>query len=153
MSITTQLFNIRPTIFNTLISYIQHLELSIKSNEWDIFDKNCKRIELKDINLNSIINLGLGRKHNINPHETTIHYIKYNLDEDYILKEHHDSCKQTIIIYLNKDNTIYDEFYVDKKFIENSNWLYNGFIMGGRLKHSGIFRGTGKRNILCIFIN
>ena len=153
MTITTTLFNIRPTIFKALSSYIQHLDSTINTKEWDIFDKNCKRIELKDNNLNSIINSCLGRKYNMNPNETTIHYIKYNLDEDYILYEHHDSCKQTIIIYLNKDNTISDEFYVNNKFIENSNWKYNGFIMGGRLKHSGIFRGTGKRNILCIFIN
>ena len=152
MTVTTRLFNMRPTIFNNLRTYIQQLESSIKSNEWDIFDPNCKRIELKDSNLNSIINSGLGRKHIINPNETTIHYIKYNLDKDYILREHHDGCKHTIILYLNKDNTISDEFYVDNKLIENSNWEYNGFIMDGCLKHKGVFRGIGNRNILCIFI-
>lgn len=155
----TRLFNIRSEHFKTLKTCLLNIDLTInyveyvkKSTEWDIFDPQCKRIEIKNPNLNSIINSCLGKKYTINPDETTIHYIKYDINGSYTLDEHHDGCKQTIIIYLDKHKSIEDEFYVDNKLIDNSNWTYNGFIMDGKLNHKGIFRGNGIRNILCIFI-
>ena len=147
---TSSLFNLRPNQLNNINNYI----VSIKDLLWEIFDEDCKRCELENTkNLINILNENLGRNRYVNPECSTIHYINYDLEETYILHEHDDRCKQTIIIYLDKDPSIKDTFYVDNKLIDNSNWKYNGFIMDGHLKHRGVFEGYGKRNILCIFMN
>jgi len=147
---TFSLFNLRPNNLDNINCYLSNM----KDISWEIFDIDCKRVELENSpELIGIINDNLGRNRSINPKSSTIHYINYDLEERYILQEHKDGCKQTIIIYLDKDPSIKDTFYVDNKLIDNSDWKYNGFIMDGHLKHSGMFEGTGKRNILCIFIN
>ena len=147
---TSSLFNLRPNKLNNINRYLSN----IKDISWELFDIDCKRVELENTpELISILNENLGRTRYINPKSSTIHYINYDLEGNYILDEHKDGCKQTIIIYLDKDPSIKDTFYVDNKLIDNSYWKYNGFIMEGHLKHRGIFNGYGKRNILCIFMN
>lgn len=147
---TCSLFNLRPNNLDNINCYLSN----IKNISWETFDMDCKRVELKNTpELISILNENLGRNRSINPKYSTIHYIKYDLEGEYILEEHKDGCKQTIIIYLEKDSSIKDTFYLENKLIDNSDWKYNGFIMEGHLKHSGMFEGFGKRNILCIFMN
>ena len=147
---TSSLFNIRPNNLNNINNYL----CNMKNLSWEIFDVDCKRVELQNSKpLITLINNNLGRHRYINHKTSTIHYINYDLEGEYILHEHHDGCKQTIIIYLDKDPSIKDTFYVDNKLIDNTNWTYNGFIMDGHLKHRGVFKGYGTRNILCIFIN
>jgi hypothetical protein len=147
---TSSLFNIRPNQLNNISNYLR----GMKDLSWEVFDVDCKRVELQNtIQLMDILTNSLGRNKYINPECSTIHYVNYDIEGSYILDEHYDGCKQTIIIYLDKGPSIKDTFYVDNKLINNSNWKYNGFIMDGHLKHSGVFKGYGKRNILCIFMN
>jgi hypothetical protein len=147
---TSSLFNIRQSQLDNLKHHIKSMKLS----QWDIFDVDCKRHLLENTQLTiGIINDCLSKIHKIHTKNITIHYVKYDLEESYLLDEHNDGCKKTIIIYLEKDSSIKDTFYVNNKLVNNSNWAYNGFIMDGTLKHHGIFEGQGKRNILCIFIN
>jgi len=147
---TSSLFNLKPNKLNNINNYLR----AMKDLSWEVFDVDCKRVELENTkNLINILTENLGRNRYINPEFSTIHYVNYDIEGSYILGEHHDGCKQTIIIYLDKDPSIKDTFYVDNKLIDNSNWKYNGFIMDGHLKHRGVFEGYGKRNILCIFMN
>jgi len=147
---TSSLFNIRPTHINELNYYLDKLD----KLDWELFDADCKRVELESTNkLIEILNNGLGRNKRFDPKKSNIHYVKYDIEGSYILEEHNDGCRQTIIIYLDKDPSIKDIFYVDNKLVDNSNWTYNGFIMGGHLKHRGVFNGYGKREVLCIFMN
>ena len=147
---TSSLFNISQINLDNLKLHIKSMTLP----QWDIYDLDCKRHLLENTqNTIDTINDCLSRNQQIHTKNITIHYIKYDLEESYLLREHNDGCKKTIIIYLEKDRSIKDTFYVNNKLVNNSNWTYNGFIMDGTLKHHGIFEGYGKRNILCIFIN
>ena len=69
----------------------------------------------------------------------------------YNISEHKDSCKKTIIVYLEKDNTISDTFYVEGVEVKEQ-WKKKCLVMKNNPLHGGVIKGTGKREVLCIFI-
>jgi len=133
-------------------------KLSKLTNEWDKYDDNCYRNNInieKDV-IYSIINCQPNLK-NCNIDNYTTHYIKYNITEKYTIDEHVDSSDITIIVYLNKDENIRETFYVNnintKHNWRNNKYKYHSLIMWNNPKHKGTITGSGKRNILCFFIN
>ena len=85
------------------------------------------------------------------------HYITYNVDEVYSIDEHHDSAYATLVICLQKDEDIEDDFWVEDHKIEGR-WKYDGenyqaLLMLGCKSHHGILRGSGRRKVIAFFFN
>ena len=53
------------------------------------------------------------------------HYITYNVDEEYVIDEHDDNMYATLLIYLEKDEEMEDEFWVEDHKIEGR-WENDG---------------------------
>ena len=125
---------------------------------WDKYDDNCNR---GDINLNdsvidnilSFSNIKLKRTKK----EYTVHHVKYSINETpYIIDEHQDWCKLTLIVYIDKSPDIKDEFWVGNDRVEENVWLtsdttYKCLAFWGNAPHHGKIFGKGKRDILCFF--
>lgn len=77
-----------------------------------------------------------------------VYDIKYG---EYEIEEHIDTCENSYILYLNKDNEITDHFYVEKRKVLNM-WKGNKLLRFDSKKHHGKIYGNGKREVLCIFI-
>ena len=60
---------------------------------------------------------------------TILYRVKYNLknkdDEYYSIDEHQDSCKFTLIVYLEKSREIRDEFWVGNNKVNENVWTNN----------------------------
>ena len=149
----TCLMTIKETHLNDLKNAIKDLNLG--NNDWDSYDDGCKTATLnKSDTLIDSINRCLNPENKIqDKNNVTLHYIKYTIKELYEIQEHNDACQKTILIYLEKDPTIQDIFYVNGNLINNSKWLYRSLIMDGQLEHGGKFLGNGNRTILGIFVN
>lgn len=130
-----------------------------KLQEWEIYDKECKRknINIENKILNNILNIK-ELNNNINiKYNHVVQYIKYDLiNDEYHISKHYDNCKYTIIIYLNKTDNITDKFFIENKSITQNLWnqtdtTYTGLIFWGNALHEGYIYGNGTREILCIF--
>ena len=129
-----------------------------RPKKWEKFDHECKRanIKLDDNTLDKILSYS-GKNFLRNGDNYTIHRIKYNLKEgEYIIDEHQDSCKFTIIIYIEKSPEIKDDFWVGNSNIKENVWSkkeneYNCLIFWGNSPHKGKIYGKGNREILCFF--
>ena len=87
----------------------------------------------------------------------TVHYVKYSInDTPYIIDEHQDWCKFTLIVYLDKSPEVSDEFWVNDEKVEENVWVtndnnYKCLAFWGNAPHRGKVFGKGKRDILCFF--
>lgn len=129
--------------------------------EWEIYDDDCNRadIKLNDDVLDRILSLS-GTNLFRDEQKYTIHRVKYNIkskdDEFYSIDEHQDSCKFTLIVYLEKSQEIRDEFWVGNNKVNENVWANNEKIFKclafwGNAPHRGKIFGRGKRDILCFF--
>ena len=87
-------------------------------------------------------------------------YISYNIDKEHIIDTHSDYCDYTLIIYINKTNTIKDEFFIEEEkvndpwiYYKNNSKYYNLIIFNGYKSHNGIIKGLGKRDVIVIHFN
>ena len=131
-------------------------------SNWEKYDENCLRAKIKlvksDIKyLYELTNL----QFNINYNETVCHYIKYSINNKYSISKHKDYCKITIIVYLDKDPDIKEKFYIENNLLNINPWskntnTYGALVMWCKndegLLHQGELIGSGKRNILCLFL-
>ena len=126
--------------------------------KWEKYDDNCNRgdIKLDDSVLDNILSLSKTRLKR-SKKDYTVHHVKYSInDTPYIIEEHQDWCKFTIIVYLDKSPEVNDEFWVDDEKIEEDLWKtnetkYKCLVFWGNAPHHGKVFGKGKRNILCFF--
>ncbi len=144
----------------------QYIDQHFSSRKRSVFDHGCYMIEsfhkvatpcgfiiteeFKEILVQSLTRSG----YIINWGKTTVKYIIYNLNEvggKYSVENHKDNNKDTIILYLDKDESISDTFHIEGVKIKNR-WKKRGFIMLNRPVHGGTFKGSGLRKIICIFI-
>jgi hypothetical protein len=124
-------------------------------NNWEIYDDCCKRytLQLDDSTNINTINKVIKNSECVVNNDSVIHYIKYDINNGYKLNEHSDGTEKTIIIYLDMDYSLDDKFYVgDVEVSSRKRWEYGGLIMHNNALHSGEFTGSGKRDVLCIFI-
>ena len=89
----------------------------------------------------------------INKKNLTTHFIEYNINSIYEITKHNDNCDLTVIVYLNKDHTMKDTFYIcDKKFRkdkwETKDNSYSVLAFNGYDEHWGKLEGSGERTIL-----
>lgn len=125
---------------------------------WEKYDDNCNRgdIKLDDSVLDDILSLSK-TKLKRSKKDYTVHHVKYSInDTPYIIDEHQDWCKFTLIVYLDKSPAVSDEFWVDDEKIEEDFWQtnktkYKCLVFWGNSPHHGKVFGKGKRNILCFF--
>ena len=128
---------------------------------WETYDTECNRAEIKlnDNVLDRILSLS---KTNLFRDEKkyTTHRVKYSLKNEnnqyYSIDEHQDSCKFTLIVYLNKSPEVRDEFWVGNKKVNEDVWSKNEnkincLAFWGNSLHKGKIFGKGKRDILCFF--
>ena len=88
--------------------------------KWNKYDESCQRTTItippnivKDIYaFTDLPNTSINDQY-------LAHYIKYNITNEYQIDPHYDSCRVTIIIYLRKNKSIKDSFYVDNKRVDN----------------------------------
>ena len=85
------------------------------------------------------------------PDDTVIHYVIYDVKGFYKISQHRDNCKKTIIVYLEKDESITDTFYIENTELEGQ-WKKKCLVMKNNALHSGTLTGFGKREVLCLFI-
>ena len=132
--------------------------------KWEEYDQCCKRCTIK-IPFNiikkiyNLTNLSYPIKNN----NSTYHYIKYNINNNYTIAKHNDACKCTIIIYLNKNKSIKENFYIENNNVGNNLWSQNDNTYGclvmwsendnSGLEHYGDMIGNGDREILCLFLD
>ena len=125
---------------------------------WEKYDENCIRGDLKfnDNVIDSILSLSK-TKIKRTKKEYTVHHVKYSLNnKPYMIDEHQDWCKFTIIVYLDKSDEVTDEFWVENEKVKDDLWessdsTYKCLIFWGNVPHHGKVFGKGKRDILCIF--
>ena len=126
--------------------------------KWEKYDDNCNRgdIKLNDSVLDEILsfsNTELKRTQK----DLTVHHVKYSINNvPYIIDEHQDWCKFTLIVYLDKSSDIKDEFWVGDDRVEENVWstsntTYKCLAFWGNAPHHGKVFGKGKRDILCFF--
>ena len=132
--------------------------------EYYQFDNCCLQGEMKiDKDLVNKIYLTTGLKHNIKPENTKVNHTQYNIKNLYELEPHFDYCPISLIIYLNKDSTVEDKFWVDKKHVDEERWQpqpnhYTAMVMwslgknNSGTEHEGYFNGIGSREVLCFFL-
>ena len=129
--------------------------------KWETYDDECNRAEIKlnDNVLDRILSLS---KTNLFRDEKkyTTHRVKYSLKNEnqgfYSIDEHQDSCKFTLIVYLDKSPEVRDEFWVGNNQIEENLWsgnnnTYKCLSFWGNSLHKGKIFGKGHRDILCFF--
>lgn len=137
--------------------------------KWDTYDEQCKR---RDISLDTFEQILMFSgtdyvspknqlisstpKHVGNDKHFSVHHIMYNLTKSYDITQHEDNCNFTVIIYIDKDETISDSFWVNDNLVNENFWdpiegYYKALIFWGNANHKGIINGIGKREILCIF--
>ena len=90
-----------------------------------------------------------------------IRSIEYDFTEEkiYILEKHDDGCHVSIIIYIEKDSDIIDEFYIynNKIDVDKYGWEEGKALILNNDIHSGTFYHTSednkirKRKIIIIF--
>ena len=124
--------------------------------EWEKYDEEFTRgdIELdnyilQDILLHNEIKVPFNKDY-------TVHRGIYNVNNEYEIEQHVDSSKYTLIVYLDKDPNITDEFWVSHKKVQESFWSedkekYKCIIFWDNIPHKGNIFGKGKREILCFF--
>ena len=152
------------TTFHIPKSILRHI-LSKKYNNWEEYDLSCNRttIEIPFNTINKIYKLT-----NLNipifNNENTYHYIKYWIKNKYTISSHNDGCKSTILIYLKKNKSIKDTFYIDNKLVTEDVWSNNSDTYGALVmwnngkennigpEHYGQINGNGERDILCLFL-
>ena len=125
---------------------------------WEKYDDNCNRgdIKLNDSVLDEILSFSNTRLKRTKK-DYTIHHVKYSINNvPYIIDEHQDWCKFTLIVYLDKSPDIKDEFWVDDDRVEENVWstnntTYKCLAFWGNAPHRGKVFGKGKRDILCFF--
>ena len=126
--------------------------------KWEKYDDNCNRgdIKLNDKVLDRILSFSRTRLRR-SKKEYTVHHVKYNLNnKPYIIDEHQDWCKFTLIVYLDKSDEVTDEFWVGDDKVEDNLWnatdsTYKCLMFWGNAPHHGKVFGKGKRDILCFF--
>ena len=129
-----------------------------KNYEWEIYDDECRRRTLDNIASDDTIEkvLSLSGTNFISTGKT-VHHIKYTLKKNkYDITKHQDSCRFTVIIYLNKDNDVKDRFWVNNNEVKENLWnsdkgKYKAIIFWGNADHHGEILGNGNREILCFF--
>lgn len=78
------------------------------------FDNETTRLDISDCTnpeFQKFIAIFLQLAKISNNDKNTFHYVKYNVKNEYIIDQHHDSCENTIVIFLSKDNTIGNETF------------------------------------------
>ena len=131
--------------------------------KWDKYDEHCHRAEIKlpiDM-INNIYQL-TGLKYKIDVKQTLCHYVKYDVNSQYMIDKHDDHCKITVLIYLSKDDNIVDKFLIEDTLVNtNKCWnteknLYGCVCMWSDDEfgpvHSVEITGKGLREILCVFL-
>ena len=156
------------SIFHIPKSILRHV-LSKKYNNWEEYDSSCNRKKI-EIPFNTIqkifkltnLNIYKFRAELINK-DNTYHYIKYWIKNTYNISNHDDGCPITIIIYLKKDKSIKDQFYIENKLVTENVWSNNTDTYGALVMwninnsklgpdHYGHITGNGERDILCLFL-
>lgn len=141
-------------IFEIPKNIIPNLE---NENKWEKFDEECNRrnVDLKHI-LKQIIDYS-NLKIEPNDMKTTVHHIIYNLKYgEYRIENHQDFCYYTLIVYLNRDDNIEDEFYINDVLVEKHIPQIDNFrctLFWGNSPHHGVINGIGKRQVLCFFFD
>ena len=134
---------------------------TLNPKKWEKYDDECSRseIKLKDKVLDNILSLS-GTNLFRDEKNYTIHRVKYNLENEkdnfYSIDEHQDSCKFTLIVYLDKSPDVYDHFWVGNTKVNEDLWskntnTYKCLTFWGNASHKGKIFGTGNRDILCFF--
>jgi len=88
-----------------------------------------------------------------NKNNLTTHYIEYNINDTYEITKHNDNCDLTVIVYLKKDSTMKDTFYIGNKKCRKEKWdidkdSYAVIAFNGNDEHWGRLEGYGKREII-----
>lgn len=129
--------------------------LKFKS-EWDQggIDWKRKDVDLKVDQVVEVLPKGITLKDN----EPTIHFVRYDVDGQHTIDRHDDACYCTILIYLNKDDNLKDEFIVGDETVGSTEerWSHDegflkAFAFWGCQPHQGKVEGYGRRDILAIF--
>ena len=63
-----------------------------------------------------------GLDYNIDEGTNKVVYTKYNIENLYNLEKHRDNCPITLIVYLKKNVSIVDNFFVDQKHVTENIW-------------------------------
>ena len=129
---------------------------------WEKYDDYCSRSNIKiPFNIVKKIYCLTNLPYPIKQNTNIYHYIKYNINKSYDLSPHNDGCKITIIIYLNKDQNIKENFYIENKLVKENYWSENNDTYGCLVmwsddnegaNHYGKILGSGSREILCLFL-
>lgn len=159
-----QLINLQETLRTKLHNYGMQC-FSSDCGEVDYYDDYTTRFighnELLTNNIYETIDEVLERIHQCPvSYSSNMHAVEYTFSGTYHIKKHVDSCSRTIIVYLQKDSTVNDNFFITTtdpdgsqnvvKFGEDL-WEAGMLVFNGNLPHSGVFHGDGKRYILAIF--
>ena len=147
-------------LFPVPLPLIVNVSTILKNHQYnqkqvDIYDDETTRYTVEDeLLLQKIRLLCFYSNENIDMNKCTVHYIKYNIDNRYIIKKHTDRCEKTFIFYLEKDPKIQDHFYVEDEYITDTElWTNRGLAMNQEAQHWGEYSGSGSRSILCVFYN
>jgi hypothetical protein len=151
------------------LSFVNKLEqLDYKKEK---FDSECTRYTGRtDLSLIDLKELpDFFDKSNI-----VVHKLVYDFKgiDEYELSKHSDASLGTLLIYLDKDSTVNEQFYIKdsngkirEPLKEKDVWSrVNGYRQGvlfynendmndGGLRHWGKFKGHGSRKIVCLFFN
>lgn len=170
----------------------------IDAHGWQIFDAECKRMELTNLPLQILqevskgldldeIRESLGKPpvgDTLAPIEQLsegirrVHWIRYEFggdvgtpDAPYVLERHHDSSDITVSIYLSKDSSVSEQFFielprnrreqdhVDELELLEDRWKTSNtdrlkcLVFWGCLYHRGLIFGVGFREVLSFFID
>ena len=149
MSKTHNLFTIPANVISSCLAVLREH----KFTDVDVYDKTTTRFTVTDKNIIDCIQpLCDCSNQTVNLNLATIHYIKYELNGNYEVTPHTDVCDNTIIIYMDKDPNIRENFYVENNMISgDSLWKFRGLHMKNESKHWGHYSGKGVREVLCIF--
>lgn len=149
---------ISPFIYNDLVKH-----------RWEKYDAQCLRTNIKlPFNIIKSIYSFTNLPYDIKKNNYTCHYIKYAIHKNYKISRHNDGCKITILIYLNKNPSIQESFYVENKkdnetsLVNENYWSENNNTYGCLVmwstnnsgpEHHGEIMGNGNRELLCLFLN
>jgi len=148
-------FNISQQVRRNFHQLLQQKFQSNVNFDWEYFDDETTRRDVSncsDPEFQKFITMVMRLAGISNNKKNTFHYVKYNITDNYTIGKHHDSCENTIVIFLIKDPKISEEtFIVEGETVNEDYWKKGGLLMTNESLHEIIINGTGKREVFCIF--
>lgn len=147
-----KIYNLSDEQKNKIVNLLDEFKYHVEKED---FDDACTKYHY--INLNFLNRLCFILKEYINNDivlytDISVQKIIYDIQHnEYEIEEHVDGCENSYILYLDKDETIKDSFYVEKRKVWNL-WKGNKLLRFDSKKHHGKIYGKGKREVLCIFV-